>query len=119
MTYMRRSGMMKEKTTNKDVRNRRLLLSSYWFYKVFSGANVLKTTLNVLLMEKRAAANDASASENGGTQKSRSKAARSAAAGKRASVPRKSSKTSAVSKDRRGAGLRKVVTKILKSARVF
>ena len=53
---MRRSGMMKEKTTNKNVRNRRLLLSSYWFYKVFSGANVLKTTLNVLLMEKRAAA---------------------------------------------------------------
>ena len=106
MTYMRRSGMMKEKTMNKDVRNRRLLLSSYWFYKVFSGANVLKTTLNVLLMEKR-------------SQKSRSKAARSSAAGKIASVSRKSSKTSAVSKDRRGAGLRKVVTKILKSARVF
>lgn len=42
--------------TDKNVRNARFLIASYWVYKVLNGGSIPKTTLNAVMMEKRASA---------------------------------------------------------------
>ena len=42
-------------TSDKSIKRSRRLLGVYWLYKVLNGGNIVKTTLNTLKIEAKAA----------------------------------------------------------------
>lgn len=89
--------MMKKKTPTKSARNARLLLTGYWGYKLFNGGNLMKTTLDVLQINHRLNEREKLRETQGAAKPGKSR---------RASI----------------AGsifLRKIISKLLKAARLY
>ena len=98
-------------TSDKSIKRSRGLLGVYWLYKVLNGGNIVKTTLNTLKIEAKAARKQY-ADEQPLRDQSRSANAR-AGSGKRA---QRDSKRTGKSRGASGTGLIKAV---LKKARVI
>lgn len=98
-------------TSDKSIKRSRRLLGVYWLYKVLNGGNIVKTTLNTLKIEAKAARKQY-ADEQPLRDQSRSANAR-AGSGKRA---QRDSKRTGKIRGAAGTGLFKAV---LKKARVI
>ena len=89
--------MMKKETSTKSAKIARLLLTGYWGYKLFNGGDILKTTLDVLQISHRLNEREKLRGTQGAAKPVKSR---------RASI----------------AGsifLRKIISKLLKAARVY
>ena len=89
--------MMKKKTSTKSARNARLLLTGYWGFKLLRGGDFLKTTLDALQMNQRLNEREKQR-EAQGAAKSR-KSMRASIAG--------------------SIFMRKIISKLLRAARVY
>lgn len=98
-------------TSDKSIKRSRRLLGVYWLYKVLNGGNIVKTTLNTLKIEAKAARKQYA---DGQPQKDKARNA-GVRAGSGKQTQRDSKRTGKI----RGASGTGLIKAVLKKARVI